>query len=150
MQGNKETDELHIDVVVPPMNDEKQKQYANFIARECIIWRLGIDSSDNFEVWCLMLRESAAIEKYICFLEHVWKWNEDGRDKIPLIEVLELLIPCILHLENRVGEKLIMTILCKALDLQDVASKEEFIHECQRTLPTKIFETENSPSQWKL
>jgi hypothetical protein len=99
------------------------------MARECIIWGLRIDSHDNFEVWCSMLWESVALEKYICFLEHVWKSNEDGHDKVPLIEVLELLIPCILHLENRVGEKLITAILHKALDLQDLASKEEFIHE---------------------
>jgi hypothetical protein len=150
MQGNKESDELHIDFVVPPMDDEKQKQYANFIARECIIRGLRIDARDNFEVWRSMLRESVALEKYICFLEHIRKWNEGGHDKVPLIEVLELLIPCILHLENRVGEKLITAILRKALDLQDLASKEEFIQELQRTLQTKIFGTENAPSQWKL
>jgi hypothetical protein len=34
MQGNKESNELHIGFVVRPMDDEKQKQYTNFIARE--------------------------------------------------------------------------------------------------------------------
>jgi hypothetical protein len=87
---------------------------------------------------------SFAVEKYICFSEYVWKWNEDGHD---IIEVLELHIPCILHLENCVGEKQIVAILFKALDLQDLASKEEFIHKLQRTLQSKIFGTGNAPSQ---
>jgi hypothetical protein len=150
MQGNKESDPLHIDFVVPPMVDDKQKQYANFIVRECIIHGLRIDSGDNFEVWGSMLWESIVMEKCIFYLEHVWKWNEDGRDTVPLMEVLKLLIPCILHLENCAGGKLVTCILCKALDLHNPASKEAFIHELQQALQTKIFGTENSPVQWKL
>jgi len=97
-----------------------------------------------------MLREAVRMERYICFLETVRKWNEDGRDKVPLIEILELLIPCILHLENRIGEKMITTILRKALDLYGNPSKEDFIKNIQRMIQRSIFGSENAPSQWKL
>jgi predicted transcriptional regulator len=45
------------------------------------------------------------------FSQSVKKWHEDGRTTVPLVEFVEFLIPCILHLENRVGEKLITMIL---------------------------------------
>jgi hypothetical protein len=32
------------------------------------------------------------------------------------MEIIELLIPCILHLENRVGEKIITMILLKGME----------------------------------
>jgi hypothetical protein len=42
-------------------------------------------------------------------LEKVRQWNLDGRETVPLVEVVvELLFPCILHLENHVGEKIIL------------------------------------------
>jgi len=45
------------------------------------------------------------------FSQSVKKLHEDGRTTVPLVEFVEFLIPCILHLENRVGEKLITMIL---------------------------------------
>jgi hypothetical protein len=148
MQADKESDPQHIDYIVPPFDDEKQKQYANFIARKCIIQGLQIVSCDN--EWRSLLRESVAMEKYIDFWETVRKWNEDGHETVPLIEVLELFIPCILHLENRVGEKMITAVLRKALDLHNSRPKEQFARQLQHILHTKVFGTAISPSQWRL
>jgi len=150
MQANKEQDPHHIDYVVPPLNDAKQKEYANFIARECLIRGLRIDQSSNYNEWRDMLRVSISMEKYLTFLENVRQWHEDGRDRVPIIEILELLVPCILHLENRVGEKLLTTILRKAIDLQNNGQKEHFLKAMQHTFQSKIFGSDNSPSQWKL
>jgi predicted transcriptional regulator len=97
-----------------------------------------------------MLRVSISMEKYLTFLENVRQWHEDGRDRVPIKEILELLVPCILHLENRVGEKLLNTILRKAIDLQNNGQKEHFLKAMQHTFQSKIFGTDNSPSQWKL
>jgi len=41
----------------------------------------------------------------------VRQWKEEGRETVPLVELVELLIPCILHLKNGVGEKMITIIL---------------------------------------
>jgi hypothetical protein len=149
-QVNKETDRNHIDYVVPPLDDEKQKDYANFIARECIIHGIRVDASNNYNEWRSMLCMSIAMEKYILFLENVRKWDEDGHDKVPLVEVLELLIPCILHLENRAGEKLVTTIIKKGLDLYDSGPKEDFLKALQHMFQTIFFGSEKSPSHWKL
>ena len=150
MHANRETDKMHIDYVVPPGDNDKKREYANFIARECILRGIRIDVSDNFEDWRAALRLSVAMEKYVAFLENLKKWHEDGRETVPLVEILELLIPCILHLENRVGEKIISCIVKKGLDLYDSGPKEEFLSNLSRTFQTKVFGTEASPSQWKL
>jgi hypothetical protein len=34
MQADRDQDRFHIDYLVPPFNDEKQKEYANFVANE--------------------------------------------------------------------------------------------------------------------
>ncbi len=57
-----------IDYVVPPCNNERQKEYANFIARECILHGIKINASDNFEDWRSILWMSVSMEKYIFFL----------------------------------------------------------------------------------
>ncbi len=56
-----------------------------------------------------MLRSCIEMESRIKFLRSVQKWHEDGKTTVPLVEFIELLIPCILHLENRVGEKILTT-----------------------------------------
>jgi hypothetical protein len=67
MQVDRELDCYHIDYVVPPFNNERQKEYANFIACECILHGIKIDASDNFEDWRSILRMSVSMEKYIFF-----------------------------------------------------------------------------------
>ncbi len=69
---------------------------------------------------------------------------------MPLVEVMELLIPCILHLENRVGEKILSTIIKKGIDLHDTSPKEDFITQLSRTFQTVVFGTQESPLQWQL
>jgi hypothetical protein len=59
------------------------------------------------EEWQSILRESVIMEAKISCLLKVWQWKTDGVETVPLVEVVELLIPCILHLENHVGEKVI-------------------------------------------
>jgi hypothetical protein len=67
MQVDRELDRNHIDYVVPPFNNERQKEYANFIACECILHGIKIDASDNFEDWRSILHMSVSMEKYIFF-----------------------------------------------------------------------------------
>jgi hypothetical protein len=68
---------------------------------------------------------------------------------VPLVEVVKLIIPCILHLENRVGEKIVTIILRHALD--DFRwRKDDFIEKMNDVFKRKLFGSDVSPSQWKL
>ncbi len=65
------------------------------------------------------------------------------------MEVLELLIPCILHLENRIGEKIITILLRMGLNLHQ-GPKLGYIEKIQDVFRTKVLGTEESPSHWHL
>jgi hypothetical protein len=62
---------------------------------------------------------------------------------------MELLIPCILHLENRIGEKIITIIFRRAWN-DCRGRKDEFISQINGAFQTKVLGTEDSPSQWKI
>jgi hypothetical protein len=61
--------------------------------------------------WHMALKEFVVLEKALHYLELVRKWHESGRVSVPLVEVIEILISCIFHCENRVGEKIITILL---------------------------------------
>jgi hypothetical protein len=101
------------------------------------------------EEWRSLLRVSTSMEKYISFLERVRGWHNEGRESVPLGEVVELLIPCILHLENRIGEKKITIILRKGLDKYN-GRKRDYIELLENVFQTKVLGSEELPSHWRL
>jgi len=65
------------------------------------------------------------------------------------MDIIELLIPCILHLENRVGGKIITMILQKGLErFQGPASN--YIQDLEDVIQRKVLGSDTSPSHWKL
>jgi hypothetical protein len=48
---------------------------------------------------------------------------------VPLVEFMELLIPCISHLENRVGEKILAMILRKGMELWSGAHWKNYFED---------------------
>jgi hypothetical protein len=100
-------------------------------------------------MWQIALRRSIVMETYITYLEKVRQWVDDGRESIPLVEVIELLIPCILHFDNRIAGKILTVFLRRFYDSW-VGSKMEFIWIMEETFQRKVLESELSPSHWKL
>lgn len=104
MMVNKSSDINHIDYIIPTDGEEKKKQYAQFISREYHIRGIPLQGF-QLEDWHSALRACLVMENRISFLVQVHQWDETGRKSVPLIEVVELLIPCVLHLENRADKK---------------------------------------------
>ena len=148
MQANKETDVHHIDFFVPYNNRELVKEYSQFISRECRIRGLPLLGS-NLEGWRAALRTCVALERKLTFLSTVQEWYDSGRKEVPLVEVVEALIPCILHLENRVSEKILTMILRCGLD-KYTGIKMEYVRELERLIQSEVLGTTTSPSNWKL
>jgi hypothetical protein len=147
-QVDKENDLNHIDYVIPVNDLQKLRLYTQFIARECNLRGLVLHGT-NVEEWRNLLRSCVETEKCIAVLEKVREWDSQGKETVPLVEVVELIIPCILHLENRVGEKIITIILRRALD-DFRGQKDDFIEKINEVFKTKILGSDASPSQWKL
>jgi len=68
MQADRETDDHHIDYVIPASSMEKQRQYAQFIARECHLRGLQLIGTQA-EEWRVLLHTSVAMEKCILILK---------------------------------------------------------------------------------
>jgi hypothetical protein len=148
MQANRASDSLHIDYVIPMNDPERLRNYSNFIARECLLRGIKLIGS-QVEEWRTALRMSVAMEQYISFLEKGRAWSNNGHETVPLVEVVELLIPCILHLENRIAEKIVTIILRKGLDNYP-GQKEAYIGIIQDVFRKQILGTEECPSQWRV
>jgi hypothetical protein len=136
MQVDKEANPLHIDYVIPVNDPEKQRLYSQFIARECVLRGIPLHGT-HFDEWRNALQSCVDVERAISILERIRQWKEEGLEEAALVELVELLIPCILHLENRVGEKMITIILRKALgDFQ--GRKDDFIARMDHFFQTQI------------
>jgi hypothetical protein len=72
-----------------------------------------------------------------------------GQEKVPLVKVVELLIPCIFDLENHIGEKIIMIILQKGLDAFQ-GRKDDYISNMENVSQRKVLGIEDSPAHWQL
>jgi len=147
-QVDKETDVHHIEFVIPECDRAKKNEYIQFIAKECRIRNIQIMGASVLE-WRDALKECVFIERRLELLNQLKEWHEQGVQEIPLIPFIELLIPCILHLENRVGEKILTMILRHGLDLCG-DSCTAYLERMQSLFQTSILGTEQSPAHWKL
>ena len=114
----------HIHYIIPEDNDQKASEYATFIARECRLRGIPVRMDEDAEDWRELLQVCVASESKLALLYMMHKWKNDGILKVPLVHYVELLIPCIFHLENRAGEKIITMILRRGLELWPGPKKE--------------------------
>jgi len=147
MQVNKSSDVKHVDFSIEHGSPEQVRQYAHFILRECMI--RGIPVTGTVTDWQAALKCCFLLEKSLDMLDLVKQLHESGRLNVPLVEVLENLIPCILHLENCAKEKIITSILRAGFNAHN-GPKIGFISNVQHCIQCQVLGTETKPSQWKL
>ncbi len=135
MQANKSTDVRHVDFSIEGASPEQVRQYAQFISRECTIRGIPLDGS--ISDWQAALKSSVALERGLELLDLSRQWHESGRTEVPLVDIIEILIPCILHLENRCNEKIITTILRCGFD-KHIGPKLGFISEVQQCIQRQV------------
>jgi hypothetical protein len=138
---------MHIEYIVPQNDEDKVREYTQFISRECRTRLLSCHG--RLEDWWMALFQSVQMERSIESLEKVKQWHEQGRETAPLVEVIELLIPCILHLEYHVTEK-VLTILFRRKLNEFHGPKIEFLNAIETVLQTAVLGTIPSPSHWRL
>jgi hypothetical protein len=95
------------------------------------------------------------MENRIKCLKQIREWHNKGRATVPLVEAVEILIPCVLHLENRANEKIITTILRYGFNsfmgsCTSQATAQSWILSMQDVIQTEVLGTTESPSRWKI
>ncbi len=103
MQANKEADVKHIEFSLQHKSSGQVKTHAQFISREYMIRRISLLGS--VADWQAALKSSVAMERCLELLHLTKQWYDSGRTHVPLVEVIQILIPCILHLESCVNKK---------------------------------------------
>jgi hypothetical protein len=146
--ANKEVDPFHVDYRIPSAEEDLSSRiaYTRLITRECNLRGLSIDG--DVATRQERLKKSIKLEQEIYARSITREW-ELFPDDNPLIEYVEKMIPCILHLENRIGEKILSMILFKAEELNGHAFTR-FYNEVQEFLRTTVLGTGEHPSQYKL
>jgi len=66
LHANCAKDIHHIDYVIPDNNLQKKREYTQFIAKECMLYKINIQGA-NVEEWREMLRECNKLEKNFSF-----------------------------------------------------------------------------------
>jgi hypothetical protein len=148
LQVNKDSDISHIDFVIPENDSGRKSEYSMFIARECVLRKIPTHGK-SVEEWREALRSCVFVERRIQCLLSLKEWKDSGKDEIPLLTIIELLIPCILHLENRVGEKIITMILRKGME-EYQGPTSQYLSEMEHIMQCKVLGSDASPSHWKL
>jgi hypothetical protein len=147
LQVSKDSDIMHIEYVIPHEDEDKLREYTQFISRECRLRSIPLHG--RLEDWRMRLYQAVTLERSIDYLEKVKEWYESGLETVPLVDVIELLIPCILHCENRVGEKILTIILRRQLD-QFRGPKASFVERMDLSFRTEVLGSDVSPSHWRL
>ena len=135
-------------------NFAEQMAYSTFLTDELKL--RGLSVSGNLERRRERLRES--FRKEAAYIEQIDEL-EHGRQRNGALFLLLQAIPCILHMENRVGIKIITMLLIRGLSnvKEGVLYSEHksmnkriecYIEDVTTIVSTQILGDENGPAQW--
>jgi hypothetical protein len=98
------------------------------------------------------LKECLMIEQRLEMIAQAVSRDTEGREAALIL--ISQAIPCIMHLENRVGEKLITVILAMAVERfhqeRNIKSLSKFAVNISLIVNTKVLGTLVCPEQWKV
>ncbi len=78
--------------MIPENEPSKKGKCIQFIAKECLLHKINIHGGSANE-WHEFLCECIKLEKKNQILLTMHQWHQEGVDKVPLVEFMELLIP---------------------------------------------------------
>jgi len=97
------------------------------------------------------LRQHLMIEERLDRIKEAIQRTEEGKEAALIL--IKQTIPCIMHIENRVGEKLITFLLVLGamafLSGRTGTSLENYVARIQKVVQTKILGTNTRPKQWR-
>ena len=129
-----------------PPNEEKRIEFSNKLNENLAL--LGLSRRRNFATRRNLLREHLLALGRKLKIEHAIE-NFSLQNSMIIIEQA---IPCILHMENRVGDKILKLLLIEGMIERDSDKKEQknMIHEVNIIINTKILGTRRRKSNWSV
>jgi hypothetical protein len=129
---------------------EAQRFFSNLVTTELRL--RGLHLYGNMEERRIRLEKLLIVEQKIDLISQAVLRGDEGKEAAMLL--ISQAIPCILHLENRVGEKLVTVLLAMAANKYQQRSNcrtlTRFANIIQDIFNTRILGSFTRPSQWKL
>jgi hypothetical protein len=129
---------------------EAQRFFSNLLTAELRLRHLPLYGS--VEERRGRLRNLLVVEQKIEMISQAISRGEEGKEAAMIL--ISQAIPCIMHLENRVGEKLVTVLLAMAAnkyqERTNTRTLTQFAIHVQNIFNTKILGSMTRPSQWKL
>lgn len=98
------------------------------------------------------LKDHLKVEQQLKMIAQAIARGQEGKEAALML--IEQAIPCIMHLENRVGEKLITVLLAIGAERfqrqRGVKSLSRFANNIQHIVNTRILGSPNRPKQWRV
>ncbi len=128
---------------------EARAFFSNLLSSELRLRKLPMHG--NFEERRERLKQYLKVEQQLKLISEAVARGKEGAEAALIL--LSQAIPCIMHLENRIGEKLITVILAMGADRfqrqRGIKSLSRFVTSVQHIVNTKILGTLQRPKQWK-
>jgi hypothetical protein len=129
---------------------EAQRFFSNLLTEELRLRRLPLYG--NLEERRSRLKNLLVVEQMIDLIFQALLRGDEGKEAAMML--IAQAIPCILHLENRVGEKLVTILLAMAAtkyqEKHNCRSLTRFANTIQNVFNTRILGSVTRQSQWKL
>jgi hypothetical protein len=143
-QADKTVDASHIDF--DAITKEEKKQFSSDLNRD--LATLKLSRIGNFDVRRQRLRQALEL---LGNLQEIQLQIDAGQYAGAWILIRQA-IPCVLHCENRCGEKILKMILLEGWDErdQDNSAREKMLVEVVRVVNTQILGKPKRPANWRI
>jgi hypothetical protein len=151
---NKDNNMYNIDYIpIGATEDESMEArtfFSNLLSSELRL--RGLPQNGNLEERRERLRAHLKVEQRIKLISDAVARGKEGAEAALIL--LSQAIPCIMHLENRVGEKLITILLAMGAErfqrTRGIKSLTRYATGIQHIVNTKVLGTLQRPKQWKV
>ncbi len=125
------------------------RDFSNLVTKELRLRKLSLQGSLE-ERW-QRLKQFLIVEVKLERIQESISRGDEGKETAQML--ISQIIPCIMHLENRVGEKLITVLLARASEAyqkRNTRGLQCFAARIQEIVNTRILGTVYRPKQWKM
>lgn len=150
----REANKYNVDFIPNGASDDNVLQarmfFSNLLTSELSLRKLPVHGT--LEERRTRLKDHLKVEQMLKLISQAISRGQEGKEAALML--IEQAIPCIMHLENRVGEKLITILLSLGAEKfqrqRGVKNLSRFAANIQHIVNTRVLGSPNRPKQWKL
>ncbi len=153
--AGKEDELNHIDFCTEGKSPAIQRKFRRFLIQELVLRypsRAADYATMSVDQLRFTLRIEAEMESKVSRLRVALVRKEKQQEEVRSI-ILEQAVPCILHMENRVNERVLYALFCRLIyrygdSPASIAKRDALMDKISNIMRTRVLGTLSHPSQW--